>query len=109
MPFRHVAAIAYLGLGDDTGPEVGDQAVDRLGLAEVDQPRLVGIPGPEYERHVARRLPESLTPCVYGLEVTHVESDELDQRDPFGKAQGHSTAVGCAELLLEVHLGDLAG
>ena len=60
--FLHIAVRRPLGLSEDSGPEVGDQAVDRLGLAEVDQPWFVGIPGPEDERHVPRRLPNSLHP-----------------------------------------------
>jgi hypothetical protein len=43
------------------------------------------------------------------VEIIDIELDELDQGDGLRQSEGHGAAVGGAELLLQVHLGDLPG
>jgi hypothetical protein len=50
-----------------------------------------------------------LTAGADGLEVEDIEADKLDQSDARGQSQGNGAAVGSANFLLRVHLGDLTG
>ena len=93
MPARKSAIIRSIGVG----------------LAQVDHLHVVRLPGGQDEGQIAGRLPVRLSSGGHGVEVEDIEADELDQGDALVQGQGHGAAVGGAELLLQVHLGDLPG